>query len=760
MTGSARGPARKALPDQAQREAAIAERGRNVLIDAGAGTGKTTILVDRLVAMIGAADGVRPVPISRIAAITFTRKAAGELRLRIRERLLAELARAGGGSDREARLREALAGLDTAHVGTIHSFADRLLRLRPVEAELSPSYEVVEDEEALLGETFEVLLQAVESGTLAAELAGTPAAGRAGEATATVLAALGAGLRAGSQEYEWGTRHGLDGLVAGFIRQRDVPPPDAPPAAFDAAAFRGAADAFVQEARSVEGGSPGADWIAGMARLLRRLRDAEDPIAISHDVRRQLKRAPSGPTKSGDFDNDEAAWAAWKAFRDGLGDQLRTPLDQWLATRLVRLFPVAVALYERVKARQRRLDQLDLLVKLRDLLVANREVRAEFQGLFDHVFVDEFQDTDPLQAEIVLLLAEREPRAAGWRDVVLAEDRLTLVGDPKQSIYRFRRANVAMYDEVCQIVWRSGPLRVTLSANFRSRSALITWLNDRFGRILGPSPDGHPFDPATGRVFQQPLEAGREVPDGPVVDVLPFEFRDGAKHKADEYRELEGRALARYLRHLVEASEVQVTDPLDGRSRRVRYGDIAVLAISTWRLSFLFPSLDAEGIPYASRGGKLFLADPLHRQFLLGLRAVADRNDGVAEAALLRPPFFAVDPADLVRELATAGGAPSDAGAERMRQARELIRELCRRRVERSPGSTARDLLERTALGRAVALGANGAQRLARLREVCLVLEQMAAADGLDYDAVTARLREWVEAPAQLDLPYPVGPRR
>ncbi len=757
MTSSARGPARTLPPDQAQRDAAIAERGRNVLIDAGAGTGKTTILVDRLVAMIGAADGVRPVPISRIAAITFTRKAAGELRLRIRERLLKELAGARGGSDREARLREALAGLDTAHVGTIHSFADRLLRLRPVEAELSPSYEVVEDEEALLGETFEVLLQAVESGTLAAELAGTPAAARAEEATATVLAALGAGLRAESQEYEWGTHHGLDALIAGFIRQRDVPPPDAPPAAFDAAAFRGAADAFAQAARSVEGGSPGADWIAGTARLLRRLRDAKDPIAISRDLGRQLRRAPSGPTKSGDFDNDEPAWAAWKAFKNGLGDQLRAPLDQWLGTRLVRLFPVAVALYERVKARQRRLDQLDLLVKLRDLLVANREVRAEFQGLFDHIFVDEFQDTDPLQAEIVLLLAEREPRAAGWRDVVLAEDRLTLVGDPKQSIYRFRRADVAMYDEVCQVVGRSGPLRVTLSANFRSRSALIRWLNDRFERILGRSPNGHPFDPATGRVFQQPLEAGREAPDGPVVNVLPFDFRDGAKHKADEYRELEGRALARYLRHLVEASPVQVTDPLDGRSRGVRYGDIAVLAISTWRLSLLFPSLDAEGIPYASRGGKLFLADPLHRQFLLGLRAVADRDDGVAEAALLRPPFFAVDPADLVRALAAAGGAPPDAGAERVRQARELIRELRQRRVERSPGSTARDLLERTALGRAVALGPNGLQRLARLREVCLVLEQMAAAEGLDYDAVTARLREWVDAPAPLDPPYPVG---
>lgn len=121
----------KLAPDQRHRDAAIAERRRNVLVDAGAGTGKTTILVDRLVEMVAPADGGRGVPIARIAAITFTRKAAGELRLRIRENLLKGLATAEPGSPREGQLREALAGLDTAYVGTIHSFADRLLRLRP-----------------------------------------------------------------------------------------------------------------------------------------------------------------------------------------------------------------------------------------------------------------------------------------------------------------------------------------------------------------------------------------------------------------------------------------------------------------------------------------------------------------------------------------------------------------------------------------------------------------------------------------------------
>ncbi len=179
MAASARGP----VPDQAERDRAIAERTRNVLIDAGAGTGKTTILIDRLIEMVAPTRQERAIPMDRLAAITFTRKAAGELRLRIRERLLAELAISGQSADREAHLRDALAALDTAWVGTIHGFADRLLRLRPTEAWLSPSYEIAEDDDALVRETFEVLLHGAQNDPLAAELAGTPVAERAYEAT-------------------------------------------------------------------------------------------------------------------------------------------------------------------------------------------------------------------------------------------------------------------------------------------------------------------------------------------------------------------------------------------------------------------------------------------------------------------------------------------------------------------------------------------------------------------------------------------------
>jgi len=162
---------RRPPPDEASRRAAIGARGVNVVADAGAGTGKTTLLVARLVGLVAPADdALAAVPLPRIAAITFTRKAAGELKLRIREALLRELAGSGPGALRRERLAAALGALDTAHVGTIHAFADRLLRLRPIEARLSPSYEIVEDGAALADEAFTAFLHAVEAGTLAEEL--------------------------------------------------------------------------------------------------------------------------------------------------------------------------------------------------------------------------------------------------------------------------------------------------------------------------------------------------------------------------------------------------------------------------------------------------------------------------------------------------------------------------------------------------------------------------------------------------------------
>jgi len=742
-------------PDQAQRERAIASRGENLLVDASAGTGKTTLLVRRLIGMVAPIDGADAIPIGRIAAITFTRKAAGELRLRIREQLLSRLATAARASPDEQNLRDALAGLDTAYVGTIHSFADRLLRLHPAQARLSPSYTVADDDEALIQETCEMLLSAAQSGTLRAELARTPWADRADEVAETVLIALETGLRAETKFWDNGAAWlGLDALVAGFVRQRDIRPPDLAPLAPDLGAFRRAADEFVALADLAQGESEGARWVAHAAAVLRGLLDVADPIALRRELHWLSRSFPDVLAR----DTEKGAWATYKAWRDDLGARVSAPLDRWLATRLVRVFPVAEELCRRVKRRRQKLDQLDLLMSLRDLLL-DREVRGQCQRRLDHVFVDEFQDTDPLQAEIVLWLCEREPRAACFQDVELFPGKLTLVGDPKQSIYRFRRADVAVYDQVRQIVKRGGALEVQLTASFRSVPPLIEWVNDRFDRVLGRSPDGAPFSADDGRVFHQPLVPYRAGEPAPAVHVLDLRLAAGAKELDGPYRELEARALSRYLRWLVEQSGIKVEDKAEGKARPVRYGDVAVLALATTTLAPLFPALDRQGIPHASRGGRLFLADALIRRQALALRAVSDPDDGVAEAALLAPPFFALTPDDLWRERVArrAGIEPTGDGARRARRARAWLGELRRRRHARSPGETARDLLDATAFGRVLAQGDNGEQRLARARELCMRLELCCAAEGLDFDAATARLRGWAEAPVEMDPPHPVG---
>src|SRR3954471_17488342 len=664
-------------PDHSQRRAAILERKRNVLVDAGAGTGKTTLLADRLVEMIApTAAGVAPVPLGRIAAITFTRRAAGELKLKIRERILEELARAD--APRGDFLRRALAGLDTAHVSTIHSFGDRLLRMRPVEAKLSPSYEIAEDAGPLVEETYRLLLDSAQSGRLAAELAGTAAAEIADEAQETVVGAIDAGVRTETLEREYNSLFGLDAVVSSFILQRDVlpAPPEMP--RFEMRAFRDAAREFIDGVKGLkDNGTRGIRWMRRLRDVLVDLLEEDHPARLRNALLK-IAKGPGGQKTAGmdDFDDDDA-WKLWKGYRGDTGkkpvrdgalrDDLLGPLNRYFALRLVRLFPAVTALYEKVKARRRQLDQIDLLLKLRDLLARDDGTREYFQSLFDHVFVDEFQDTDPLQAEIVLYLCEDGARAKDWTKAKLAPGKLTLVGDPKQSIYRFRRADIAMYERVRDLVMKRPNLRVTLSANFRSEPSLIEFATPGLKEVRAP-PQEPMFDSEKGTVRYQPLLAGRTGAPRPLVHALPLTRADD--QKADPMRDTEAAALARYLRWLVESSDVRIEDPWDGQRRPVRYGDVAILAISTWGLTRLFPELDEFGIPHAARGGKLFLDDPENRQFLLGLRALADRNDGVAQAALLRPPFFAVDLADLVHERAARG---EGADPERVARATEAL---------------------------------------------------------------------------------------
>jgi ATP-dependent helicase/nuclease subunit A len=750
------------LADDEDRARAIAERERNVIVDASAGTGKTSLVVDRLVALVAPRDGRAAIPIDRLAAITFTRKAAGELRLRTRQRILEQLATLPPEAPRAALLRHALGGIDTAHIGTIHGFADRLLRKWPAQARLDPRYELDDHGDRLVGECFEVLVHAAETRTLGELLRGSAAAERADEAIATLLDAQRAGLRLRSLETEHWTYHGLDSLVAGFVLHRDIEAPEPAAADLDRAAFARFAAEYHQLVDGLSPESRGGRWFCEAGEILRMVSAEPDPAVMFRELVDRLARGPRGkpsdlPGKAIDFAGDDRAWKAWKAFHgdDGkhpvrhapLRDDLLVPLRRWLALRLARLRPVVLAVYELVKARHRVVDHVDLLLRLRDLLRDDRAIRRSCQGLYDHLFVDEFQDTDPLQAEIVLFLCEQGSEAASWDAVTLAPGALTVVGDPKQSIYRFRRADLATYQRVVEIIERSPHRSVRLSSSFRSAPGLVDWLNGRFAEILGSSERGERFRRDTGDVFHQPLSQGRTSGLDPTVHAVPIDLPDGGK--AADFRALEAEATARYVRWLVRVSGTRIVDPVTNEPRAIGYGDVGVLAITTTHLPRLFDAFDRDEVPYASRGGSLFLGDPIHRRFLLGLCALSDRDDGVALAALLRPPFFAVDLGDLAR-------SRDDDPDDRAAQARAIVRELRRRRFERGPGATARALLEDTAIGRTIALGPNGSQRLSSLRELCFQIEARALAEQLDFDAIMERLRGWIDRPQALDRPLPV----
>ncbi|MDB4952717.1 MAG: UvrD/REP helicase, partial [Myxococcales bacterium] len=175
-----------ALLDADDRQRAIAEREHNVIVDASAGTGKTSLVVERLVELVAPTDGRAPIPIDRLAAITFTRKAAGELRVRTRQRILEKLATLPADSPIAEPLLHALSGVDTALIGTIHGFADRLLRKWPAQARLDPRYQLEDNSARLADECFQLLIHAAETRTLAELLDGSSAADRAEEAISTI----------------------------------------------------------------------------------------------------------------------------------------------------------------------------------------------------------------------------------------------------------------------------------------------------------------------------------------------------------------------------------------------------------------------------------------------------------------------------------------------------------------------------------------------------------------------------------------------
>jgi ATP-dependent helicase/nuclease subunit A len=614
------------LNDTEARSRILTEFGTSFFVEAAAGTGKTSALVGRIVGLVRTGGGT----LDRIVAVTFTEKAAGEMKLRVRSEI--EKARALAAPEERNRLVHALEQLELARIGTIHAFCGDLLHERPVEAGIDPLFEVASENEAeaLADEAFEGWFQRT--------LADPP------EGIRRILR-----RRSGRQS----PREQLRSAMQGLREHRDFPEPWRR----DAFDRNGAIDTLMDELAPLGRLAAASSWsddnltrnLAEIARFVEETTRIEAVRGRDYDgleaLLRGLSRLKSWRwrgaqrTTFGALSRDEVLARRDRAKADL--DVFIAASDADLAPLLHEALQVPIAEYEVLKAKAGRLDFLDLLIKARDLICDNAGVRRDLQQRFTHFFVDEFQDTDPLQAEILLLLAADDHGCTNWRAVRPIPGKLFLVGDPKQSIYRFRRADVALYEETKEHLLSVGAELLHLTTSFRSPPSIQSFVNEAFSPAMAVRPD-------TSQAAYVPLQPSRrEIGGQPTIVALPVPRPYGDYGKIVDWRISESfpDAVGAFIAWLLNESSWMVEE--ESRTVAIRPRHIAILFrrfrnFGTDVTRAYVRTLEARKIPHVLVGGRSFH----DREEVIALRnaltAIEWPDDELKVFATLRGPFFAL----------------------------------------------------------------------------------------------------------------------
>jgi len=596
----------KPLADDAARRVAIALHDRSILVEGGAGSGKTAVMAGRIAMML--AEGIAP---KTIAAVTFTELAASELLIRGRA-FVGELTAgniapelrvalpAGLSVRHRDNLTAASAAIDEMTCSTIHGFCQRLIKPYPVEADIDPGAAVMDRNQADLAfveivETWLREILAGDEGGLIAEM---------------VLQNLSETV-------------GLIHKILAHLRRRPTMTVEAaaplPPLVED---FRQKAATFAEFVRTSPVDEAETTAIAAqfgeMAENIAFALTVEEPA----DLVRLLLAQPHSDlcTSAGGFRvyRKKGKWTD-AAKRIGLakadGDRLNAAAEKhysacsqaWqvvLQTVASRILANLVGQVQPVMQRFRDykrsaalLDFDDLIFAARDLLRDHDAVRRALGDRFAHVLVDEFQDTDPLQTEIFWwrLCGEPPAGAAGddWTTFRIRPGALFLVGDPKQAIYRFRGADVAAYVRAREVFLAQDRDSVQpISTNFRSCAPILRYVNERFEAMLSIE-NGQP-----GFTALDPLHPERD--EGPCVAALDIAVADAdGKASAEQQRDGEAEAVAEMCARLI-GSEA-ILDRKTSERRTCRPGDIALLAPhgnDLWRYE---EALERRGIPVATQ---------------------------------------------------------------------------------------------------------------------------------------------------------------
>jgi ATP-dependent helicase/nuclease subunit A len=613
------------IPDRVARQSAETTFDRNVVVVAGAGTGKTTLLVNRLVHLL--MKEPNPVLITQVVALTFTNKAATEMKVRLRERLITlaqpqadSLRASDGGAVSRSDLQEryglscdaivtraqtALHELEKAQIGTLHSFAAHLLRLHPLESGVDPDFK--EDD----GLRFEEQFMAAWDCWLDQELS------RAGQHHPLWRSVLSSATLDAVRSLAWSMCSELVDL-----------------------------DALQQQLGSSATLPAMSDWIQHMSARAEQLLNAHDRpkrrkveqmLAAAASVMRLV--ADKGLTGRQDVTTEEqealdknlgSAVAGWDKsdFKDAaalieVAQQLLT-VDHAFLNDLLKLLVPLVRNIRETFTRQGWLSFDGLLARARALLYEHPSVRERIKREHRALLVDEFQDTDPTQYEIILAVSERQgSQADRWQQMALEPGKLFIVGDPKQSIYAFRRADIEAFDRVVEKVTNEGGRAETLTTNFRSDGAVLEAVNEVFDRLFERRPL---VQPANVRLEVRPQRKPPSIEPGVRLCVTTPDDEDEMFDAAAATR-AESEVLARWLREDVLSRST------------VKPGHVALLFRKLTQADAYLDALRRHDILYVVEGEKHFYRRQEVIDLVNLLRVLDHPHDEIALTGLLRSPL-------------------------------------------------------------------------------------------------------------------------
>lgn len=591
--------------DHAERDLAVSQLDKNILVLAGAGTGKTRILIDRIVLLITQKE----ISVDRIVALTFTKKAAEEMRVRLEEKLREIIESSETDPRVKERAARALNDIPKAQIGTIHSFAGHLLRLFPIQAHVDPKFR--EDDGDLFDQIFEELWKEF----LVLEL-----------------------QKDAPRAQSWRSLLRVVDLSDLKLLAQELCAPDVEIKNLD---------------HQVCLGGDAAEWRNDVENLLRTnplsARSAVFKSRIEALIRVLDDKAHARPIQTKDIDSIRqisttklpGVWNE-KQTKDKIKRIRRRALslveinDELIEKALKAVMP----LVNKIKSELNRRGAISfqgLLLFARNLVRDHINVRKSIKKQFDAFLVDEFQDTDPLQGEILFYLAEHEDhQAKHWKKVSFAPGKIFLVGDPKQSIYRFRGADIAAFEAFQKKMKEQNALEIVLGTNFRSDPEIIEAVNHIFSIVIKPK-----------RYLQPPylpLTAFRSVMPGPSIEMKMMESpEDESQVSAESYRLAEAEWIGSWIQAHV------------GPDKAWNFKDITLLFRSSNAFGAYIDIFKKKGIPYLVEGEKYFYKTPEVMEFINLVAAISNPDDQLALVGVLRSPVGGLTDREIL-ELKNAEG--------------------------------------------------------------------------------------------------------